>query len=262
VSFNLVKIDGTAAARRLTLARPEIRNAFNAELIAEITRALQELAAETEIRTLIVAAEGQTFCAGADFHWMGGLKDAGLEANLEDSRRLFDMFHALYAFPCPTIVRVQGGAFGGGAGLVACGDFVVMADDAVLSFSEVRIGLVPATISPFVIRKIGEGRAREVFLTGMQVTAPRALEIGLANRVVEVAALDEAVSEYTEQFGRCGSQALRVTKELLHAVPGMPLDLAKEFTARRIATQRMSEEGQEGMAAFLEKRKPTWVTHV
>lgn len=259
MTYRYLNIGGTPAERRLTLARPEIRNAFNAELIAEITAALRELAADSEVRTLVIAAEGGTFCAGADFHWMGGLKDAGLEANLEDSRRLFDMFSALYSFPCPTVARVQGGAFGGGAGLVACCDFVVMAEDAVLSFSEVKIGLVPATISPFVIRKIGEGRAREVFLTGMQITAPRALEIGLANRVVAADGLDAAVDEYAKMLGRCGPQALRVIKQMLRDVPGMPLDQAKEFTARRIAEQRLSAEGQEGMTAFLEKRGPRWL---
>jgi methylglutaconyl-CoA hydratase len=259
LTYRYVKIGGDSSVRTLTLARSDVRNAFNAELIAEISGALRELTEETAIRTLIIAAEGKTFCAGADFHWLGGLKDAGLEANLEDSRLLFDMFHALYAFPCPTMARVQGGAFGGGAGLVACCDFVVMASDAVLSFSEVKIGLVPATISPFVIRKIGPGRAREVFLTGMQIPAMRALEIGLASRVVENEKLDAAVREYVDMLSLCGLSALCVTKELLRDVPGMPLDSAKEYTARRIAEQRMSDEGQEGMSAFLEKRKPNWV---
>ena len=255
-----LKISGDAEVRRLTLARPDVRNAFDAELITQMTSALRELAAEPNLRTLVIAAEGQTFCAGADFHWMGGLKKAGLNANIEDSRRLFDLFLALYSFPCPTIARVQGGAFGGGAGLVACCDFVVMAEGAVISFSEVKIGLVPAMISPFVIRKIGEGRAREVFLTGTQISGQRALEIGLANRVVPAAALDAAVEEYTDALSRGGPQALRVTKQLLREVPGMPLDKAEEFTSRGIAEQRMSDEGQEGMAAFLEKRKPNWMS--
>ena len=258
MSYRHVKIGGDSVNRTLTLARPDVRNAFNAELIAETTGALSELANDNATRTLIVAAEGRTFCAGADFHWMGGLKDAGLEANIEDSRRLFEMFCAMYTFPCATIARVQGGAFGGGAGLAACCDFVVMGRDAVLSFSEVRIGLVPATISPFVIRKIGEGRAREVFLTGMQIPAERALEIGLASRVVDNEMLDAAVADYIITQAQCGPTAVRVTKELLRDVPGMSLESARDYTAKRIAGQRMSSEGQEGMAAFLDKRKPDW----
>ena len=253
-----IKVSKTGDVARITLARLEVRNAFDAQLIVELTAALGELSEGDTVRALVLAAEGPMFCAGADFRWMGGLKEAGYDANHADSVKLFEMFEALYSFPHPTIARVQGGAYGGGAGLVACCDFVIMAEGASLSFSEVKIGLVPATISPFVIRKIGEGRAREVFLTGVVVSAARAVEIGLANRVVPAEVLDVAVEDLLKTLRSCGPNAATATKQLLREVPGMDLGEAKEVTASRIAVQRMSEEGQEGMAAFLEKRKPAW----
>ena len=243
---------------RVTLARPEVRNAFDAQLISEITHALNVLADDPALRVLVLAAQGNIFCAGADFHWMSSLKRASLDENVDDARRLFDMFHALYAFPRPTVARVQGSAFGGGAGLLACCDMVVMSDTAQLAFSEVRIGLVPATIAPFVVRRIGEGRARELFLSGAPVSAARALEVGLASRVVPAEQLDAAVEECVKQLLQGGPQAQAATKRLLCDLSVLPLGEAKEITARLIAGQRVSDEGQEGMAAFLEKRRQAW----
>lgn len=254
-----LRIDGTPDVRRILLSRPDVRNAFNAELIAELTAALRSLAADDAIRVLVIAAEGPVFCAGADFHWMSSLKDASVAENMDDARRLFDMFHALYAFPCPTIARVQGGAFGGGAGLAACADIVIMSGDASLAFSEVRIGLVPATISPFVFRKIGPGRAREAFLTGSVITAQQALELGLAAKVVDADELDAAVGDVVNALLKCGPEAVRVTKRLLDEIPPLDLAAARDVTARFIAERRVSAEGQDGMAAFLEKRKPQWI---
>ena len=244
---------------RLTLARPDVNNALNGEFIVAITQTLRDHAERSDVRVLVLAAEGTAFCAGADFNWMSAQKHATVEENLADAQAIFDMFYELYDFPHPTIARVQGNAFGGGSGLVAACDVAVIADSAMLAFSEVRIGLVPATISPFVIRKIGEGRAREYFLTGQQMSADRAREIGLVNKVVPAEMLDTAVNDYISMFEKGGAQAHRVTKDLLREVPRLPLAEAREFTAARIANQRVSEEGQEGMAAFLEKRKPKWV---
>lgn len=256
--FRHIKVSGSGGLWRLTLARPEVRNAFHAELITEITAALSTLRHVVDLRVLILDAEGSTFCAGADFHWMGGLKNARHEENIADSQRLFDMFAELYDFPMPTIARVQGGAFGGGCGLVCCCDFVIMAEDAVLAFSEVKIGLVPATISPFVVRKIGEGRARGLFLSGAAISADEAVRVGLADQCVAVGALNESVEHLAAGLLKNGPSAMRLTKEILHQVPGLSIHDAREFTALRIAEQRMSDEGQEGMAAFLEKRKPSW----
>ena len=257
MNYSRILVQGGIVGR-VTLARPEMRNAFDAELIAEITHALNVLAEDPALRVLVLAAQGNVFCAGADFHWMSGRKHASLEENLDDARRLFDMFRALYSFPRPTVARVQGSAFGGGAGLLACCDFVILSDTAQLAFSEVRIGLVPATITPFVVRRIGEGRARELFLSGAPASAARALEIGLASRVVAAEGLDAAVDERVKQLMQGGPQALAATKRLLCDLSVLSLSEAKEITARLIAGQRVSDEGQEGMAAFLEKRRPAW----
>ena len=244
----------------LTLNRPEVRNAFNEELIAEMLDALEELAEREDIRVLIVAAEGKTFCAGADFHWMGKMTEADFVENFADSLKLADMLAALYRFPRPTIARVQGSAFGGGVGVAACCDIIVTSDTSQFSFSEVRIGLVPACISPFVIRRIGEGRAREYFLTGERMTAQRAYEIGYVNKVVPEAELDTAVDEYVRRFLAAGPQSLNVCKNMLEDVTLMPLADARNHTARIIANLRISEEGLEGMNAFLKKRKPNWTS--
>lgn len=257
MSYSRILVQGGIVGR-VTLARPEVRNAFDAELISEITHALKVLADDPALRVLVLAAQGNVFCAGADFHWMSSRKRASLEENLDDARRLFNMFHALYSFPRPTVARVQGSAFGGGTGLLACCDFVILSDAAQLAFSEVRIGLVPATIAPFVVRRIGESRARELFLSGAPVSAGRALEVGLANRVVPDADLDAAVEECVKQILQGGPQAVAATKRLLGDLSVLSLSEAKEITARLIAEQRVSDEGQEGMAAFLEKRRPAW----
>jgi methylglutaconyl-CoA hydratase len=259
MSYRYLELSGTEQVRRLALARPEVRNAFDADLIAELTEALRELAEHQELRALILAAEGNTFCAGADFRWMSSLKNANLEANEEDAKRLFDMFYALHTFPAPTIARVQGNAFGGGAGLIACCDFVVMAEEAALAFSEVKIGLIPATISPFVVRRTGAAKATEVFLTGQTIPAWRAWEIGLADRVVTLTMLDTAVDEVVDLLLKGGALAQRMAKRLVREIAQLPLDEARTPTAEAIAVQRVSAEGQEGMAAFLEKRKPEWL---
>jgi methylglutaconyl-CoA hydratase len=251
-----IRLECSGAVRTLVLSRPDVRNAFDAEMIVEVTDALRETAKMDDHRVLVIAADGPMFCAGADFHWMGSLAEASLEENQEDSRKLFDMFNTLYNYPRPTIARVQGGAFGGGAGLIACCDLAVMAEHAQIAFSEVRLGLVPSAISPFVIRKIGEGRARELFLTGMGISAKRAQEIGLVNKTEPEATLDQGMNVYIQQLLSCGPQSQSVVKDLLRDVPGKELGAAKDFTARIIAAQRVTEEGQEGMRAFLEKRKP------
>lgn len=257
-SSSAVRVERSADTLTVTLARPDVRNAFNAEMVLVLAGVFQQAAKESGLRALVLAAEGNTFCAGADFRWMSSLKTKTLEENLEDARQLFDMYHALYSVPCPTVARVQGSAYGGGAGLVACCDFAVMADDAALSFSEVRIGLIPATISPFVIRKIGEARAREVFLSGVSISAAWALEIGLVSRVVPPTDLDAAVSEWMDALKRGGPLAQQRTKRLVREIADLPLLETRERTARAIAEQRVSPEGQEGMSAFLEKRKPNW----
>jgi methylglutaconyl-CoA hydratase len=258
VKYETIRKEITGPVARIVLNRPQVRNAFNEVLIAEVSDALQSLLKQSDLRVLVIAAEGSTFCAGADFHWMGKMVGADFEENLADSLKLADMLAALYRFPRPTIARVQGSAFGGGVGVAACCDIVVAAETAVFSFSEVRIGLVPACISPFVIRRIGEGHAREYFLTGERITAQRAYEIGYINKVVPESELDDTVNGYVQHFLSCGPEALSACKRMLEEVPQMPLHEARDYTAGMISQLRVSQEGLEGMKAFLEKRKPSW----
>lgn len=256
--MSFLRVDWQDGVARLILARQEVRNAFNAEMIAELTATLHSLAAEESLRVLVLAADGQTFCAGADVNWMKSQKDVTEAENLQDAQKLFDLFRATYEFPKPVIARVQGGAFGGGAGLICCSDIVVMADNALTAFSEVRLGIVPATISAFVLRKLGEGRARELVLTGRRISAHECLRLGLANEVVAETQLDVAVAKWANELLLSSPSAQVVTKELLREVPHLSLDEAREFTAARIARQRVSLEGQEGLSAMLERRAPSW----
>ncbi|MCB9367004.1 MAG: enoyl-CoA hydratase/isomerase family protein [Calditrichaeota bacterium] len=256
MSFLRVEKDGVIT--RLYLARTDVRNAFNAEMIAELTTTLDMLADDAELRVLVLAADGPTFCAGADVNWMRSQIGVSESENLEDAKKLFDLFRTMYEFPKPTIARVQGGAFGGGAGLICGADIVVMAENAQTAFSEVRLGIVPATISAFVLRKLGEGRARELFLTGRRISAQECLRLGIANEVVPEAMLDKAVEGWGRELLFSASTAQTLTKELLREVPRFSIDDAREFTAARIARQRVSPEGQEGLSALLEKRSPAW----
>ncbi|MBK8129866.1 MAG: enoyl-CoA hydratase/isomerase family protein [bacterium] len=256
--MNFLRIERDGAATRLVLARVETRNAFNAAMISELTHALRTLSAEPELRMLVLAADGPTFCAGADANWMREQKSVSEAENLSDAEKLFDLFRSVYEFPHPVIARVQGGAYGGGAGLICCSDIVVMSEDAQTGFTEVRLGIVPATISAFVLRKLGEGRARELFLTGRRIGAADCLRLGLANEVVPATELDNAVARWINELILSGPTAQTMTKELLREVPLFSLDQARTFTTQRIARQRVSAEGQEGLSALLEKRPPSW----
>jgi len=256
--MSFLRIERSGQVARLVLARAETRNAFNAAMIAELTATLRELGKESGLRVLVLAADGPTFCAGADANWMREQKDVTEAENLADAEKLFDLFRALYEFPHPTIARVQGGAYGGGAGLICCSDIVVMSDDAQTGFTEVRLGIVPATISAFVLRKLGEGRARELCLTGRRIGAQDCLRIGLANEVVTSDELDAAVERWIKELLLSAPTAQTLTKELLREVPLLSLDQARAFTTQRIARQRVSAEGQEGLSALLEKRPPNW----
>ncbi len=256
--MSFVRIEKGGPIARLILTRSDVRNAFNAEMIAELTESITLLASDPELRVLVLAADGPTFCAGADVNWMRSQIGVSEEENLRDAKRLFDLFRATYEFPKPIIARVQGGAFGGGAGLICCSDIVIMARDAQTAFSEVRLGIVPATISAFVLRKIGEGRARELFLTGRRISSEECLRIGLANEVVPEDQLDDAVDRWVNELLLSASTAQALTKELLREVPRLTIMDSRDFTAARIARQRVSPEGQEGLSALLEKRAPSW----
>lgn len=253
-----VRVETAGKIGRVTFCRPEVHNAFNDQVIDEMTFAFKRLKTDPDVRVVILSGDGKSFCAGADLNWMRRVKDSAFEDNLDEARRLADLFWDIYSFPKPVIGRINGAAIGGGTGFVAVTDIAVAAQSAVFSFSEVKIGVVPACISPYVIKRVGEGKAREFFLTGERLTSDRALEAGLVNRAVPDEMLDATVNGLVESLLSSGPEAIRVCKELLQTVPALTVDDFKEYTARVIAELRQSPEGQEGMDAFLNKRKPKW----
>jgi methylglutaconyl-CoA hydratase len=247
------------AVEYLTLNRPEVRNAFNAEMIAEITGWAEHVAGgATELRAVVLGGAGKTFCAGGDAAWMAQTVAYTEAENLRDARALSSMFRAIDDLPLPVVGRVHGAAMGGGAGLAAVCDIVVAAQDTTFGFTEVKLGLVPAVISPFLLRKIGESSARELFLTGARFQASRAYEIGLVHAVVPAAELDTTIARYLEELATGGPEALAAAKRLIKDVARLGPDDATTFTARTIAARRTSPEGQEGLRAFLGKRPPRW----
>lgn len=245
----------------LTLNRREIRNAFDDALIAALTAALGEIEVDDSVRAVLLAGSGTAFCAGADLNWMKRMAGYGYEENLADARTLAAMLARLDRLPKPTVARVHGPAFAGGVGLVAACDIAVGSTDAVFALTEVKIGLSPATISPYVIRAIGERAARRYFHTGERFGAEEAHRLGLLHKVCAPEALDAAVGEFLDHLVAGGPQAHRRIKDLIRvASRGGPVsDALVEDTARRIAAIRVSPEGREGIASFLEKRKPAWL---
>jgi methylglutaconyl-CoA hydratase len=246
------------AVLRLTMNRPQVHNAFNSEMIRELAAAFGEAKKDPDVRLVILTGAGESFCAGADLNWMREIIRYSYEQNLRESRELAELMHSIYTLPKPTIARINGAVIGGGTGLFSACDIVIASDKAKFGLSEVKIGLVPAAIGPYVIRRIGESAARELFLTGERFDAQRALAIGLVNKVVPHDALDEKVAEVVRLLLGSGPEAIARCKELLQKVPAMGLEEAKDYTAEMIAGLRVSPEGQEGMSAFLEKRKPKW----
>ncbi len=243
---------------RITMNRPQVHNAFNAVMIGELAAAFDSARSDEGVRIVILTGAGESFCAGADLNWMREIIHYSYDQNLRESLQVADLMKAVYELPKPAIARVNGAVIGGGTGLLSACDIVVASEKARFGLSEVKIGLVPAAIGPYVIRRIGENHAHELFLTGERFDAQRALEIGLVNKVVPHAALDEKVEELVRLLLSSGPEAIAKCKELLHKVPGMSLEEAKGYTAEMIARLRISPEGQEGMASFLEKRKPGW----
>lgn len=245
----------------LTLNRPEIHNAFGDQLIAELTEALDNAAEDDRVRAIVITGAGKTFSAGADLNWMRGMAAASEEENREDALRLARLLRTLNFHPKPTIARVNGAAFGGGLGLIACCDIVISVEDAVFALTEVRLGLVPAVISPYVIRRIGERQARRFFLTAERFNATRAMRIGLVRELASHDNLDEMVAQQLRWLAQGGPRAVSEAKALIFQVTGLDVAAQEKLdlhTANLIARLRVSEEGQEGLNAFLEKRKPGW----
>ncbi len=243
---------------RVTLDRPEVRNAFNEELIAELTAWAESITPSPRERVAVLSGAGRMFCAGADVTWMSKTIDYTHEANVRDARALGRMFSVLNALPMPLIGRIHGAALGGGAGLAAICDIVVAAEDAVFGFTEVKLGILPAVIGPYALAKIGQSAARELFLTGARFSAARAKEIGLVHEIGEEAELDRIVAKYVNDVLTAGPHAVAAAKRLIGQVSHRAIEDVQDLTADTIARQRVSPEGQEGLRAFLEKRKPSW----
>ena len=245
--MSALRIERDGDLLRLTLARPETRNAFDADLIAELSEAFVDVG---KSRAVLLAGDGPSFCAGADVEWMRASVELDYEANVADANALRGMLDAIDRCPAPVLTRIQGHALGGGAGLVACSDIAVADTRAVFAFSEVKLGIIPAVISPYALGKIGPSAARRYFVTGERFDAATALRIGLVHEVADD--LDRAVERILVELRTAGPKAARHAKRLVLERPDGP------DTARRIAERRTSDEGQEGLKAFLERRKPSW----
>ena len=245
----------------VTLNRPGIHNAFNDKLISELTKLFNSLASEDDVRVVVLTGSGRSFCAGADLNWMKGMINYSEEENYNDSVALATLFETINNFQKPVIGKINGSAIGGGAGLVAVCDYCIAVDSAKFGFTEVRLGLVPAVISPYVIAKIGESSARSTFLSGSMFRAGKAYEIGLVHEVVKAEDYEESFDRLINSFLKAGPSGAVTAKLLIKDVLSLksPEEL-KEYTCKVIAKARTSDEGQEGMDALLTKRKASWVT--
>jgi methylglutaconyl-CoA hydratase len=253
-----LELERDGALARVTLNRPAVRNALNAELIAELTRVFAELDRSDRVRAVVLGGEGKVFSAGADIAWMRASLDLTEEENRRDAEALSDMYRAIDRCSKAVVARVQGAAIAGAAGLCAVSDIVIAADDAVFGFTETKLGIIPAVISPFVLAKVGPSHARALFLTGERFDARRALAIGLVHEIVPVGELEAAVSRKLDELWTAGPAAVSAAKRTLQAVRDAPYDDTRAITARAIAAQRVSAEGQEGLRAFLERRRASW----
>jgi methylglutaconyl-CoA hydratase len=249
--------DGSA---RITLNRPEIHNAFDDRLIAELTAALAALAHDDAVRVVVLTGSGKSFSAGADLNWMRRTSTYGEAENLADARALAKLMATLNELPKPTIARVNGAALGGGTGLVACCDIVIASSHAMFGTTEVRLGLIPAVIGPYVVAAIGVRQARRLMLTAERIGAAEAARIGLVHEVVAADELDAAIATILDHLLKGGPDALAAAKRLVHDLAGRPIDAELiDYTARRIAALRATPEAREGVAAFLDKRPANWL---
>ena len=258
--MNALTMTNQGAIRTITLCRPDVRNAFNDEVIAELKAAFVDAGLAADVRCVVLAAEGPAFCAGADLNWMRRMADYTRDENLADAGQLAAMMRAIYECPKPTIARVQGDVFAGGVGLVAACDMAVSVDTATYCLSEVKLGLIPATISPYVIRAMGARASHRYFLTAERFSAAEAHRIGLVHEVVAADALDAKVAELTSALVSASPNAVRACKRLVQDVAEREIDDALVArTVAGIADIRSSAEGKEGVQSFLQKRKPSWL---
>ncbi|MDB5889418.1 MAG: enoyl-CoA hydratase/isomerase family protein [Polaromonas sp.] len=257
--MNHLQIQVAGAVATVTLNRPEVRNAFNEELILELTRAFTTLESDDSVRCIVLAATGKAFCAGADLNWMRRMADYTYAENIADAGQLATMMHTVYQCRKPTVARIQGDVYAGGTGLVAACDIAVSSDIAGFCLSEVRLGLIPATVSPYVIRAMGARAAHRYFLTAERFDAQEALRIGFVHEVVTAEALNARVDEVVAHLVNAGPAAVRLCKKLLHDVAEHEITPPLvAMTVAGIADVRISPEGREGVQSFLQKRKPNW----
>ncbi len=256
--FTRIKLREEEKVLRVILARPEKHNAFDETTVAELTKAFAQTASDKRVRAVLLEAEGENFCAGADLEWMQRAKKFSAAQNRRDALKLAEMILSVYTLPKPVVCAVQGGVYGGGVGLVAACDIAIGAEDATFCLSEARLGLAPAVISPILLRKLGESACRKIILTAEKFSAQEAKAFGLLHQVVPPSALRETADATLSRILKSGPRALSACKELMLKVPTLPLSKAKAYTAQVIARLRTGEEGQEGIAAFLEKRKPSF----
>jgi methylglutaconyl-CoA hydratase len=260
MTFTTLTISREGKTATVTLNRPDVRNAFNETTIAEITRAFRELGADADLRAIVLAANGPAFCAGADLNWMKKMAGYTHAENHADALQLAEMLRTIYLCPKPVVARIQGDCYAGGMGLVAACDIIVAVEEANFCLSEVKLGLIPATISPYVIKAMGENASRRYFLSAERFGAQEALRIGFAHEVVAADALDAKVAEIVKALVNNSPNAVRHAKVLVREVVGQTVnDALLADTAERIAQIRASEQGREGVASFLEKRKPSWL---
>lgn len=259
MTYSFLKLDVDGAVATVTLNRPDRRNAFDDRLIDELAQAFRAVDAEDRVRAVVLCGEGKSFCAGADLEWMGRMAGYSREENLDDAGRAQAMFDSLDRCSKVTIAAIHGAAVGGGAGLAACCDIAIAAQGTVFAFSEVRLGIAPSIIAPYVLRKIGMGHARALFVTGRRFDAAEASRIGLVQQVVEAEHLDAVVASVVGEVLQSGPSAIAAIKSLLRDLPAeSDPDVVRAVTVDLIARLRVSDEGQKGLKAFLEKRKPNF----
>ncbi len=256
--MSAVKVERLGRIARVTLNRPEVKNAFNDEIVLELEEAFRNLAGEAHV--VVLAGAGDAFCAGADLNWMKKSVDYSTEDNERDAAKMVGLFKSIDEFPGAVVGRIHGATLGGGLGLLSCCDVSIAVPNIKLAFSEVRLGLVPAIISPFVMNKISAADARVLFMTGQGFSSQKAQSMGLITEVVEPSELDATVEKYVRRFLVAGPKAMVEAKRLVKEVTLREREDALSFAVSKIAELRSSDEGQEGLAAFLEKRKPSWLS--
>ena len=243
---------------KIFLNRPDVHNAMSETLMKELTNCFNELSNDNSLRVIILSGKGKSFCAGADLNWMKSMSNYSKEENIEDSRLLVSLYDSIYNCPKPVIGRINGHAFGGGIGLFAVCDIAIAVPDCKFAFSEVKLGIIPAVISTYIIRRISLSTMRRLFITGERFDSDYANEIGLVDFVASEEEIDEIISNYIEVIRSSGPTAVKEVKNLIDHCEKMDVDSYKEHTVERISELRISDEGQEGIKAFLEKRKPKW----